>query len=213
MTKKTVALFFFTAVLNAPATAMAQTVYLYEANMTVSLGPTMAPEPFANRTTAESLANVINLDSPDASEFHSQLSHVWVSGGGLELVFDFGVEYYLETLHFWNYHGEFYDVDDIDLTFLDSQQSVVGSVSDISPALGNDTGFDSTPIFAEDFALGVSAGVRFVHATLSGTTNQVDFNNMGFTGTLVPEPATGVLLLVCGCLPLLPRRSEFLPGC
>lgn len=59
--------------------------------------------------------------------------------------------------------------------------NTVATMDDISPALGNDTGFDSTPTVAEDIALDVE-GVRYVRATFAGSNNQVDFNNMGFTG-------------------------------
>lgn len=48
----------------------------------------MVAEPFANRTTAA------------AGENHEQGTHVWVSGGTLEIDSDFGIEYDLTTLHF-----------------------------------------------------------------------------------------------------------------
>lgn len=57
--------------------------------------------------------------------------------------------------------------------------------------MGNDTGFDSTPIFAEDFPLTLTREVRFVSARLSGSNSQVDFSNIGFTGTTT---VPGVLL-------------------
>jgi hypothetical protein len=181
-------------------------VYLNDANITVALGPGMIdPEPFENRTTAASLASVIDAPSASAFELHNQSTHVWVSGGILELIFDFGTEYDLTGLHFWNYHSEGFDVDNIDLTFRDGSMNAVGSISSISPALGNGTGSDSSPIFAEDIALSFPAKVRFVTAILSGSNAEVDFNNIGFTGEVsvsaVPEPtsliltAFGVLLL------------------
>ncbi len=111
----------------------------------------------------------------------------------MELDFDLGMEVDLITFHFWNYHSESYDVDDIDLTFFDSSMQLVGTFDDISPALGNATGLDATPIFAEDSALATS-GVQFVNAALSGSNGQVDFSNIGFTA--VPEPTSGSLLLL-----------------
>ena len=79
----------------------------------------MAAEPFVNQTTAISLANVIDAPSADASENHiSPTTHVWVSGGSLELDFDFGVEYDLTELHFWNYFTEQFGVDTIDFNSL-----------------------------------------------------------------------------------------------
>jgi hypothetical protein len=179
-------------------------VYLHDANMAVTLGASMAPEPFANRTTAASLASVTDAPSASASELHNQSTHVWVSGGMLELVFNFGTEYDLTTFHFWNYHSEGFDVDDIDLTFLDSSMNFVGSILDVSPALGNATGSDSAAIFAQDIALSFPAKVQYVTAVLSGSNDQVDFNNIGFTGEIsqgvVPEPGSWLLMCFGGLL-------------
>ncbi len=164
--------------------ANADPIYLNDQNIAVSLGSSMAAEPFANQTTAISLANVIDAPSADAAENHiSPTTHVWVSGGPLELDFDFGVEYELTTLHFWNYHGEAFDVDNIDLTFFDASMSFVGELLNIEPALG---GGGSNPVFAEDFALSLPSNVRFVNVLLTGTNGEVDFNNIGFTA--IPEP-------------------------
>lgn len=178
-----------------PATGESAT-YLHSANMTVGLGPSMSPEPFANRTAAASLASIIDLESADASEFHTQSTHVWVSGGSLELVFDFEMEYDLTHFHFWNYHSEGYDVDDVLLTFFDGNGTTVGQLN-VQPALGNGTGSDATPIFAEHFGLDFPSRARYVNALLTGTNGQVDFNNMGFTGDVspIPLPATAWLLL------------------
>lgn len=175
-------------VLGMAGPAAAAPIYLNFENISVALGDSMAAEPFANRSTADSLASVIDAPSADASEDHTQSTHVWVSGGVLELDFDFGIEYDLTTLHFWNYHGEAYDVDDLDFTFFDASMMEVGTLLDVEPALGGSGG---NPIFAEDFALAFPAKVRFVNVVLSGDNGQVDFNNLGFTGEVsVPEPAT-----------------------
>jgi hypothetical protein len=179
--------------------------YLNDQNITVALGPSMAPNPFANRPTAASLASIIDAPSASASEFHNQQTHVWVSGGALELVFDLGVEHDLSTLHFWNYHTESFDVDDIDFTFFDASNVLVGSLFNIAPALGGSSSSDSTPIFAENYDLSFPSKVRYVNALLSGSNGQVDFNNIGFSGNLalVPLPATAVLFVsgigvICG---------------
>ncbi|MEX0884897.1 MAG: hypothetical protein WD009_00520 [Phycisphaeraceae bacterium] len=182
----------------------AEPVYLNDQNISVSLGASMSAEPFANRTTAESLANLIDAPSADAGELHTQPAHVWVSGGPLEVDFDFGMAYDLSTFHFWNYHSEAYDVDNIDLVFYDASMTEVGSLLGIEPALGNGTGSDSDPIFAEDFVAEFD-GVRYVNAVLTGANGQVDFNNMGFTA--VPEPGTVALLAPLG-LALLRRRGR-----
>jgi hypothetical protein len=157
----------------------------------------MAAEPFANRSTADSLASIIDAPSAVSPENHNQSTHVWVSGGSLELDFDFGIEYDLTTLHFWNYFGESFDVDNIDFNFFDSSNTLVGSLLNVMPALG------SSLIFAEDYALSFPSNVQFVNAVLSGTNNQVDFQNIGFTGetsdsvdnpSSVPEPSSIALL-------------------
>ena len=166
-------------------------VYLNFSNTSVMLGDLHNGdrEPFANRTTLDSLISLTDAPSADAEEFHRQSTHVWISGGMLEVVFEFDIDCDLTQFHFWNYHSESFDVDDVDLVFLDSDMNTIGTMEDISPALGNDTGSDSTPTLAEDFALDFD-GVRYVRATLSGTNSQVDFNNIGFTGI----PVSGVLL-------------------
>jgi hypothetical protein len=166
-------------------------VYLNDQNITVSLGSSMAAEPFANRTAAASLASIIDAPSATADEFHNQSTHVWVSGGVLELDFDFGVEYDLQIFHFWNYHTESHDVDDIDMSFFDSAMNLVGTINDIMPALGNLTGRDADPIIVEDRSLSFPVNVQFVNMVLSGSNNQVDFSNIGFTAVVsqIPLPA------------------------
>ena len=127
--------------------ANAATVYLNNQNISVALGSSMVAEPFANRSAASSLASIIDAPSADASEFHNQSTHVWVSGNPLELMFDFGLEYNINTFHFWNYHSEAYDVDNIDLTFFNSSNNIVGSLNNVTPALGGSSPSDSTQIF------------------------------------------------------------------
>ena len=172
-------------------------IYLNDQNISVSLGSSMDAEPFANRSTADSLSSIIDAPSADAPENHNQSTHVWVSGGSLELDFDLGIEYDLTTLHFWNYFGESFDVDNIDFNFFDSSNNLVGSLLNVMPELG------SSLIFAEDYALSFPSNVQFVNAVLTGTNNQVDFQNIGFTGetsdkvddpSLVPEPSSIALL-------------------
>ncbi len=173
--------FGYVALAGSFATAAHGQVYLNDANISVALGASMAPEPFANQTTATSLANIIDAPTAASPEDHTQPAHVWVSGGPLELDFDFGVEYDLLELHFWNYFGEGFDVDNIDFTFFDANNSLVGTLLGVAPALG---GGGSNPIFAENYALAFPGKVQFVNAVLTGTNGEVDFNNLGFTGEL-----------------------------
>jgi len=166
------------ALLALPAFTSAQ-VYLNDQNISVALGASMDPEPFANHTTAEGLMRLIDAPAADAPEDHTQSTHVWVSGGHLELDFDLAVEYDLQSLHIWNYFGEGFDVDNIDFLFYDAKGAPVGSLLGVEPALG---GAGGNPIFAEDIPLSFPSKVRFVNATLTGSNGEVDLNNIGFTG-------------------------------
>lgn len=201
------------------APSLAAPIYLNDALISVALGPLHAadPEPFGNLSTAASLANVIDAPTATASELHTQSTHVWVNGGELELVFDFGDEYDLSLLHFWNYHSEDFDVDTIVFDFFDAAMNQVGTLTE-SPRLGNTDGSDGTPITPEDYALDFPTNVRYVNAVLSGANGQVDFNNIGFTAELsdpdpdpdpVAEPGTLVLLgLGLIALGLIRRRRS-----
>lgn len=194
--------------------ASATPIYLNDQNVSIALGsshdaqilanPTYGP--FANVVLTQSLANIIDAPSADATEFHNQSTHVWVSGGHLELDFDFGVEYDLSALHFWNYHSEGYDVDNILFTFFDSGLNQVG-ILEVLPLLGNTTGSDSDPIIPETYALSFPSNAQYVNAWLTGSNGQVDFNNIGFTAVLsdpgngdpdpsnpIPEPGTFLLI-------------------
>ena len=180
----------------APASALAEPIYLNGQNMTVSLGPDMAADPFKNQTTEKSLANLIDAPSADAPEHHkSPSTHVWVSGGPLSLAFDFGIEYDLTTLHFWNYFSENYDVDRFDFRFFNAERMLVGELLDIEPRLGGKGG---NPVWAEHYALSFPSRVRYVSAVLSGSNDEVDFTNIGFTGEVSPPPAATPAVAVPG---------------
>ena len=165
-------------------------VYLNDdAGITLSVGAASVGG-FVNVSESQSLANVIDLDSANAPDFHSQTSHVWWSGGPLELIFNLQNEYNLTTLHFWNYFTEGFDVDNIALAFFDSSNTNVGSLN-VAPALGG-PGTPNEMIVPQDIVLGAPANVQFVSALFTGTNNQIDFNNMGFTGELSsPGPGPG----------------------
>lgn len=155
--------------------------YLNIDNITVALGASMAAEPFVNVSTANSLINIIDAASADTLEDHDQQSHVWINSQPLEIDFDFGREYELTELHFWNYHTEQYDVDNIEFVFRNSVNDIVGTLS-FQP----DLGVGETQV-AQDYTLEFPGRVQYVNAILTGENSQVDFNNMGFTGEEGPE--------------------------
>lgn len=192
--------------------ASAAPVYLNESLISVSVGSgTTATTSNNTFNNGQTINKVIDAPSADAEEIHNQTTHIWFSGGGLELLFDFNQEYNISTLHFWNYTGETYDVDNIDFTFFDSSSTQVGSLS-IMPALGSSPGIE-----AEDIPLAAPLNVQFVTAFLTGTNDQVDFQNIGFTAeastpqipSAVPLPA-GLPLLLSGLLGIgfLVRRKK-----
>lgn len=201
------------------STASATPLYLNVNNISVEVGAgTTATTSNNTFSSGLTISKVIDAPSAVAEEFHNQATHIWFSGGGLELLFDFLTQYDLRTLHFWNYTSENFDVDNIDFTFFDETNAEVGMLS-IVPALGSSPG-----IRAQDIALAAPLNVQFVTAFLSGTNGQVDFQNIGFTAELsidrcdanpndplcvsvnVPVPST-LLILGLGLLALRVSRS------
>jgi len=180
------------AALAASSAAIAAPVYLNDALISVSVGAGTSPGTFNNTfDDGRTINKAIDAPSADAEEFHNQATHIWFTaddvGGGLELRFDFAQEYDISTLHFWNFTGESFDVDNVDFTFFDSSSTQVGSLS-ITPALGSSPG-----IRAEDIALAAPLNVQFVTAFLTGSNRQVDFQNIGFTAEVsAPRPPSAV---------------------
>ena len=200
------------AILGMSSAAFAAPIYLNDTLINVSVGAgTTATTSNNTFNNGQTINKVIDAPSADAEEFHNQTTHIWFSGGGLELLFDFNQEYDISTLHFWNYTSESFDVDNIDFTFFDSALTQVGSLS-ILPALGSSPGIE-----AEDISLAAPLNVQFVTALLTGTNNQVDFQNIGFTAEVstpqppspVPLPA-GLPLMLSGLLGIgyLARRKK-----
>lgn len=180
----------------AAAPAQAQSTYLNGANISVSVGAGTSPGTFNNTFSGgATIDKVIDAPSAAAPEFHNQQTHIWYTasnpGGGLELLFDFGTPYDISTLHFWNYDGEGFDVDQVAFTFFNASHQEVGSRV-IAPALGS-----SPAIYAQDIPLAAPLSVRYVSAFLTGSNQQVDFQNIGFTAvaSAVPEPEALALLL------------------
>lgn len=186
-------------------------IYLNNTNITVEVGPGTSPGTFNNTFNGgQTIEKVIDAPSASAAEFHNQTTHIWYTadavGGGLELLFDFGQEYDISTLHFWNYTGESYDVDNVNFTFFDGFNNFQGSLS-VEPALGSSPG-----ILAQDIELLAPLNVQFVTAFLSGTNRQVDFQNIGFTAEVSQVPLPAAAWLMLGSLGLLGalgrRRAE-----
>lgn len=182
--------------------ASAAPVYLNIDNISVEVGPGTSPGTFNNTfDNGQTIDKVIDAPSADAEEFHDQQTHIWFTadevGGGLELLFDFGQEYDISTLHFWNYTSESFDVDNIEFTFFNQSNVQVGAIS-VQPNLGTSPG-----ITAQDIVLAAPLNVQYVIAFLTGSNRQVDFQNIGFTAEVsvpvsdVPLPA-GVLLMAPG---------------
>lgn len=142
---------------------------------------------------------MIDAPTADAAESPSQTTHIWFTaaeaGGGLELLFDFQIEYDITTLHFWNYTSEDFGVDQIAFTFFNEALLQVGALT-VEPDLGSPGG-----IKAQDIALAAPLNVRYVTTFLTGANRQVDFQNIGFTATVfepvgqVPAPAALPLLV------------------
>lgn len=181
--------------------ALATPVYLNNTNISVVVGSgTAAGGNFHNTFSGgATIEKVIDAPSATASETHSQSTHIWFTaddaGGGLELLFDFGTEYDISTLHFWNYTGEGYDVDNVAFTFFNAANAQVGALS-VSPALGSSPG-----ILAQDISLAAPINVQFVTAFLTGSNKEVDFQNIGFTAE-VSDPTDPPTQAVPGPGPL-----------
>ena len=186
--------------------AMAVPIYLEQSLIDVSVGDRTSEGSFNNTFSGgATIDKTIDAPSADATEFHTQATHIWFStgvpGGGLELDFDLNDNYDITTLHFWNYTGETYDVDNIDFDFFNETMERVGGLS-IMPDLGSSPG-----IRAQDIPLAAPLNVRFVSAFLTGSNGQVDFQNIGFSAelsdpTTPPAPGPAPVPLPGG-LPLL----------
>lgn len=108
--------------------------------------------------------------------------HYWWSRSPLELVFDFQGEIYdLQSTYFWNFRDEDYDVDEIILSFFDSQNRLISSQK-FFPRRGLNTegsyGADVTPerIVLDPLVLDVA----IVKVLLTGYSGQLDFLNLMF---------------------------------
>lgn len=196
-----------------PQAASAVPIYLNQDNISVALGAGTSPGSYNNTFSGgQTINKVIDAPTAAAEEFHNQTTHIWYtadqSGGGLELLFDFGQEYDISTLHFWNYTNEAYDVDKVDFTFFNSSNSQVGNLT-VYPALGSSPG-----IAAQDIVLAAPLNVEFVTAFLTGSNKQVDFQNIGFTAevsTTVPDSGMTLALFGIGLGALGAVKRRLLP--
>ncbi len=160
--------------------AFGQSIYFNEANMSVEFGPNTV----GTLNNTSSVQNVIDAPSASSSEVHTQQSHIWHTGEQLEVIFDIGEDHLITSIHFWNYTAENFDVDLIEVKFLDSESNNTGTL-ELTPSLGG------TPIFAEDFAVNPPVIAKSLEVVLKGSNNQNDFQNMGFTGMRINIPTGG----------------------
>ena len=133
------------------------------------------------------LTNIINADSATEANPHTQATHAFISGNGaqMDLRFDLGAVYPLQTAHLWNIDEAVFSswgVTAMHIEFFDNALTSLGTYD--SPPITS--GGDGDP-FAEDFDLGGILGVTFVDVLLTGDTSGVDITNFGFT--TVPVPA------------------------
>lgn len=152
------------------------------------------------------LSNIINADSATEANPHTQATHAFVSGNGaqMDLRFDLGAVYGLQTAHLWN-------IDEVAFSLWGVTAMQMEFFDDVLTSLGT---YDSPPItsggdddpFAEDFDLGGISGVRYVDVLLTGDTSGVDITNFGFTTVPVPT-AIWLFGSALGLLGRLKRRS------
>jgi hypothetical protein len=167
----------------APPTVQEQPNLCDNLSVSVSLGSGSNPNGgFVNVPTAQSLDNVIDCLDVNEGETHTQASHVWWNPAPLELDFDFlGVEHELIQIHFWNYFGETYDVDQIDFEFFDLNGEMSGNLT-VFPRNGqNANGQNTNDIVAETFFLENPITTATMTAVLTSNNGQIDFQNLVFT--------------------------------
>lgn len=169
---------FADALISYDPTDSSRVVFFNEQNADVVLGEGMPAEPFRNRTTADSLASIIDAPSARAREDHTPQTNVGVSGRDLSLEFDLRGEFPVTTFHFWNDFDESFDVDSITLQFFDNDRNPVGGAFEFSPRPGGSGG---NSIAAEDFDLSLEAPVRYASVLLRGSNGEVNFSNIGFS--------------------------------
>ena len=156
-------------------------IQLCPSNVTVQVGPRSNPSGgFVNVNEAQSLKNAIECRDVNDPEVHTQATHVWWNPAPLELIFTFDRPYDLQSLNFWNYFGESYDVDEIVMDFYDESDNFVDQVQ-YFPILGQGPNGNSNPVLAEVFTFSqVIPNVRRVEALISSTNNEIDFQNFVF---------------------------------
>lgn len=120
---------------------------------------------------------------PSEGEEHNQQSHVWWNPAPLELIFEFNDEYFLTSIHFWNYFTEQFDVDQIDFVFYSAAEIEVGRQT-VNPSMGqNSAGQNANDIVAEIIDLDIgNILIKKVEATLTSSNGELDFQNFVFLG-------------------------------
>lgn len=194
-------LLFFLMVSGMPAHAL----YLNQTNMTVTT-PSATSNPFLGMSWEEGLRRLIDAPSAEALEYHDVTTHVHVFDSRITFEFDFGRELTLESIHFWNFHTDDLDVDNVFGALRDGDRNELRLVSFL-PRSGGVAHSDITPIAAETFVYH-QTGVRYVTLQLRNDNQAfgLDLQNIGFTvADPIPEPTTG-LLFVAGLGWIVRRR-------
>jgi hypothetical protein len=120
-------------------------------------------------------------------------------------VFDLGAVYTDANMHMWNYSWS-YDLGRGTDSF--SYATSTDNISYTSDIMGNLAISIGNGSPSESFAIGSNARyVRISLLTSHGNPTYVGLNEVGFSGTAVPEPASAALVGL-GCLSLVIRRTR-----
>jgi len=160
------------------------------------------------------LANIINADSAAESVVHligTPGTHAFIQGSDaqMDLRFDLGATYGLQTAHLWNIEEVIFPnwgVTAMHIEFFDDSLTSLGTYDSL-PIISGGNG-DPT---AENFDLGGILGVKYVDVLLTGDLDGVDITNFGFTTvSSVPVPAA-VWLFGSGLIGLIgiARRKNY----
>jgi hypothetical protein len=158
-----------------------------------------------NLTNNSGLSSVGDSDSViiNAGSFSNNFLQTFAETGSY--VFDLGAVYTATNMHIWNYSWASSLSRGADSFSYATSTDNISYTSDITGNLAISIGNGSP---SDNFALGSDARyVRISLLTSHGDSTYVGLNEVGFSGTAVPEPASAALVGL-GCLSLVIRRSR-----